>query len=232
MFDRQFPWNRLSLYRLMIIVVVVIWFWNCAAMEKRSVKGDWVCDELADAAVDRQDWEQALARHRLVLNDDPENCLAMYHLGYILGKMGDRMEETTLYEKAVQCGLDQDDLLFFNLGMAYGEMDYMDEAIASFERAVALNPDNAENFFGLGLTAQAAGQNQRAQAALLEAVAVNPRHWEARILLTRIQLDGGQLNEARHHLDIMLNNIPNHEEVMDLWQIYEDRRITSFEPQP
>jgi tetratricopeptide (TPR) repeat protein len=199
-------------------------------MGKPPLETSWVCDAEADAAVDRQQWEQAYDLHQALLLKEPGNCLAMYHLGYILGAMGDRTQETRQYERAVQCGMDKDDLLFFNLGMAYGEMDSMDKALAAFERAVALNPNNAENFFGLGLTAQAAGQSQRAQTALVNAVKINPNHWEARILLTRIYLDSGRLAMARNHLEFLRRSIPNNEEVVELWQTYEDRSITTFEP--
>jgi tetratricopeptide (TPR) repeat protein len=209
-----------------------MYVWGCGTVGTKPVKSDWVCDPAADAAVERQDWQRALALHRSLLAAEPGNCLAMYHLGYILGKMGDRMEEAIQYERAVQCGMDQDELLFFNLGMAYGDLNYMDKALASFERAVMLNPNSAENYFGLGLTAQACGQHQRAQKALIKAVNVDPDHWEARILLARIYLDNGQLRIARHHLEILRNAIPFHEEVVELWQTYEDRRSTTFETQP
>jgi tetratricopeptide (TPR) repeat protein len=232
MTDRPSGWNTPGKHCLILAAGMMIWVWGCATLEMGSPKDSWVCDDAADAAVERQEWKQALARHRSLLIAEPGNCLAMYHLGYILGKMGDRLEEIIQYEKAVQCGMDQDDLLFFNLGMAYGDLNYMDDALAAFERAVMLDPDDAENYFGLGLTAQAAGQRQRAQKALINAVNVDPDHWEARILLARIYLDTGEFTAARLHLDILRETIPLHEEVVELWQMYEDRRITTFEAQP
>lgn len=231
MFDPQYAGDNPGPYRLIIAIVIVAWVWGCSTMGTPSVESDWVCDGEADAAVDRQDWEQAFVRHQAFLIKEPGNCLAMYHLGYILGKMGDRTQEANQYERAVQCGLDKDDLLFFNLGMAYSEMNLMEKALASFEQAVTLNPNNADHFFGLGLAAQADGQSQRAQTALIKAVKVNPHHWEARILLTRIYLDSGRLAAAQNHLEALRESIPDNEEVVELWQTYEDRSITTFEPQ-
>lgn len=230
MFDRQYPGQNPGPYGLIIAIVMVSWVWGCSTMSKPSLQASWVCDAEADAAVDRQQWEQACVLHQALLVKEPGNCLAMYHLGYILGRMGDRMQEARQYERAVQCGMDKDDRLFFNLGMAYGEMNLMDKALASFERAVTINPDNAENFFGLGLTAQAAGQRQRAQTALANAVKIDPNHWEARIMLTRIYLDGGRLAAARNHLELLRRSVPDNEEVIELWQTYEDRSVTTFEP--
>lgn len=205
---------------------------GCSSM--RSPAGpekpvQWRCDEDADAAVSRQEWDTALSGHQALLADEPNNCLAIYHLGYIHGKLGDRQQETLLYEEAIACGLDTDDRLFFNLGMAYGEMNQMEEAMSAFERAIALNNRSAENFFGLGLIATWAGQIDKAEAALIRTVDIDPRHWEARILLTRLYLDEGRLGAAQPHLEHLLENVPKNDEVDELRQIYEDRRITAFD---
>lgn len=229
MLDRPNEWNLFGCYRFIIAVFLSIFIWGCASVGPQSVQQrDWDCDEAADAAVERQDWNEAQVLHQALLDHDPGNCLAIYHLGYIYGQLNNRLEETRHYERAVQCGLDTDDLLFYNLGMAYGEMSLMEDALVALERAVALNPKNAENYFGLGLIAQADGQTQRALTALIKAVEVNPHHWEARIILARIYLDKGQLAAARVHLDKLRASVPDESEVAELWQTYEDRAITTF----
>jgi len=229
MIHRQYEGNSPLRHRFILVSVLLIWIWGCAAHELRPPKKRWTCDNAADAAVTRQDWDQALRGHQALLEKMPGNCLAVYHLGYIQGKLGDRDAEVSLYEKAVRCGFDGDDRLFFNLGMAYGEMSRTQKALAAFERAVALDANNAEHYFGLGITAQAAGQTDRARSALRTAVRINPRHWEAHTYLARILLDQGDLAAARIHLDVLRAGVPNDEEVVELWQIYEDRRITSYE---
>lgn len=229
MLDRANEWNDFGRYRFILAVFVMIWIWGCAAVGLQPMQRDWDCDDAADAAVERQDWNEAQVRHQALLNHDPGNCLAIYHLGYIFGQLDDRLEETRHYERAIQCGLDTDDLLFYNLGMAYGEMSLMEEALAAFERAVGLNPQNAENYFGLGLIAQADGQTERALSALIKAVDVDPHHWEARIILTRIYLEKGQLTAARIHLDMLRDSVPDNDELEELWQTYEDRVVTTYE---
>ncbi len=217
--------------RLTAMLILGLWVGGCASMGAppgRSVQKAWRCDEIADAAVQRQEWNLALSRHQALLERAPSNCLAIYHLGYIQGNLGDRHQETLQYEKAIQCGLDTDDRLFYNLGMAYGEMDRMEEALAAFERAVSLNSQNAENFFGLGLIAKWAGQTDRAKTALHQTLDLDPQHWEARILLTNIYLDEGRLDAARPHLEYLLGHVPENPDVRALRKIYEDRRITSY----
>lgn len=212
-----------------LVVPLTLWIWGCASTGPQPQQKPWTCDPDADAAVERQDWEQALLRHETLLRKEPGNCLAVYHLGYIQGRLGNRTDEAALYEQAVKCGLDQDDSLFFNLGMAYGDMSALQKALEAFERAVALNPDNAENYFGLAMTAQAAGDTPKALEALNRAVAVNPESWESRVLLVRIYLDQGRLEDARIHLEALKNGKAQNDEVEDLWQIYEDRRVTSYD---
>ena len=229
MVDRRM--TKVRSYRL--TAMLILWFCvgGCASMGATpgtSVQKEWRCDEIADAAVQRQEWGLALSRHQALLDKAPSNCLAIYHLGYIQGNLGDRHEETVQYEKAIQCGLDTDDHLYFNLGMAYGEMDRMEQALAAFERAVSLNSQNAENFFGLGLIAKWAGQTERAKAALAQTLDLDPQHWEARILLTNIYLDEGRLDAAQPHLEYLLGHVPENADVQALRKIYEDRRITSY----
>jgi tetratricopeptide (TPR) repeat protein len=234
-------WNILMVNRRIaglryprLTAMLILWFWvgGCASVGTTpgtSVQKEWRCDEIADAAVQRQEWGLALSRHQALLGKAPSNCLAIYHLGYIQGNLGDRHEETVQYEKAIQCGLDTDDQLYFNLGMAYAETDRMEEALAAFERAVSLNGQNAENFFGLGMVAKWAGQTDRAKTALHQALELDPQHWEARILLTRIYLDEGRLDAAQPHLEYLLGHVPENPEVKALQKIYEDRRITAYE---
>ena len=217
---------------LTVMILMLLWGGGCASMGTSSgtpVPRKWRCDAIADAAVEREEWDLALTRHRILLEREPLNCLAIYHLGYIQGKLGHRQEETLHYEEAIQCGLDTDDQLYFNLGMAYGEMDQTDEALSAFERAVSLNSRNAENYFGLGLVANWAGRIDRAEAALIQAIDREPRHWEARLLLTRIYLDGGRLDAARSHLEYLTQHVPENAEVEELRKLYEDRRITAYE---
>lgn len=230
MFDRLYAGPG-SLWRIAMIIIL-LWMAGCAPTGTTSgtpVQGAWRCDKIADAAVHQEQWDFALSRHQILLEREPFNCLAIYHLGYIKGKLGDRRQETVQYEKAIQCGLNTDDRLYFNLGMAYGELDLMDEALSALEKAVSLNRQNAENFFGMGLVAKWAGHIHRAEVALNKAIGLDPRHLEARLLLTSIYLDMGRLDAARPHLEYLLEHVPENEEAEALRKIYEDRRITAYD---
>ncbi len=218
-----------SHWTLLMGILMVWWLGACAPSQPRPEALFRACDPHADSAVTSEDWRQALVRHQEVLDKNPHNCLAIYHLGYIWGKLGDRTKEAAKYEKAVQCGYIDDEKLFFNLGMAYGDLNRMDRALVSFERAVDLNPKNADNHFGMGMIAQAAGKMVVAERALLQSISLDPRHWDAHTLLARIFLNQGRLDAARNHLELVLGSAPENQEAIDLWQLLQDRLATSFE---
>nr|WP_161491896.1 tetratricopeptide repeat protein [Bradyrhizobium centrolobii] len=60
------------------------------------------------------------------------------------------------------------------LGKVCFELNESDEAIAHFERAIALAPEQAENFYWIGAIRQALGETEAAQAAYARAVEMHP----------------------------------------------------------
>jgi tetratricopeptide (TPR) repeat protein len=202
---------------------------GCSLTPVQSQQPGWSCDPEADAAVHSEQWRLALQLHRRFLVLEPDNCLAIYHLGYILGKLDERQQEVEAYEHAVACGYAQDDRLFFNLGMAFSDLLESDKAVQALERAVELNPNNAENHFGLGYIAHLADQSALAIEALQTAIDLSEDHLDARNLLARIYLDEGRLVEAKALLIQVQRREPANPEAMILWQIYEDRAMTSYD---
>ena len=202
---------------------------GCSTTTVTSPKPGWSCDSEADAAVHSGQWQMALQLHQRYLESEPGNCLALYHLGYILGKLDERQLEVDAYERAIACGYSNDDHLFFNLGMAFSELSEPDKAVAALERAIQLNPGNAENHFGLGYVAHLADHNARAVKALRQAIDLSADHLDARNLLARIYLDQGRLDEAKKQLQEIQRREPDNQEALALWEIYKDRVKTSYE---
>jgi tetratricopeptide (TPR) repeat protein len=187
------------------------------------------CDPVADAAVESGELEKALAGHERLLAKTPGNCLTMYHLGFIWGRLGDRHKEVGFYEAAIKCGLMTNDGLYFNLGMAYGGLGDLDRAVQTFERAIAINPDHADNYFGLGLMQQAAGKPEQAEAAFLHAVSVDPEHRDARVALARLYLDQSRWDQAELQLEAVERIDPGAEDVRELRRLLESRRALQYE---
>ena len=223
---KSMPYNASA-----VALTLLVTLWSCVSAPPVPPEKQWLCDPKADQTVTEGLWQRALIQHQAYLADHPDNCLTMYHLGYIRGRLGDHKKEIDLYNRAVQCGYNQDDRLFFNLGMALAELEQTESALSAFERAVALDPRNAENHFGLGLAAASAGRRDLAVLSLTKAVAVDPRHWDARLELARIELEQGRLEEARIQLEAVRQGDPDNETLKILWHIYKDRLITTFDSQ-
>lgn len=196
---------------------------GCAAGGKKPVDLSWQCDPKGDAAVAAGDWQQGLKAHQNLLDSDPSNCLAMFHLGYIWGQLDDRQKEIDFYRYALACGYNQDDHLFFNLGMAHAALGQMDAALGAMERALELGPANADNYFGMGLIAGKAGYAERAVTAMEKAVALDPLYHEARVELIRFYLDNSRWQDARRHLLALEQRDPQNIELSGLWETLHRR---------
>ena len=65
----------------------------------------WTCDNAADEAMKRRDYETAIPLHKNILEEEPANALVLYHLGYAHGQLGDHKKEVSYYEKAIALGI-------------------------------------------------------------------------------------------------------------------------------
>ena len=68
----------------------------------------------------------------------------------------------------------------FNLGIAYGQNDHMNEAVAEFQAAVRTKPDNVGAHFNLGSALARLGRYDEAIAEFSEALRLNPALADAR----------------------------------------------------
>jgi len=109
---------------------------------------DPICEKEADEAIQMGDYEQGIRLHLALLEKEPGNAMAFYHLGYAYGMIGDHDKEVQYYEKAIALGYSRDAGLYYNLGMAYGELNSTQKAISAFKRALEIDPihDDARKF--------------------------------------------------------------------------------------
>lgn len=211
-------------------LLLPVWF-GCASMSStvEPPSRPWRCDRAADAAVEAGQWERALAMHDAFLATDPDNCLALYHRGYIHGILGHHAEEIRDYTRSIDCGNRGDDQLYFNLGMAYVGRGRPVDAAEAFTRAVVLDPDNPENHFGLAIARLELDNTDDAIAALHRVLALDPNHVDGRMALVRALLDAGKLDETRVHLQVLRQLRPDDASVSALQRQYEQRRATAYD---
>ena len=144
------------------------------------------CDPLADEAIEEDDYETGIRLHQQLLEKEPENRLALYHLGYAYGHMGDHQKEVFYYEQAIALGL-KDESVFYNLGLAYGDLDQLENAIHAFKEAIAIEPGNLNVRYDLSRLYIATGDFQKARDQLHQILKVDPSNMDAKELLDSIE---------------------------------------------
>lgn len=123
-----------------------------------------ICDSNADFALGHEDYPASILAHRQLLQTQPANALAHYHLGFAYGMTGNTSEELAEYLTAARLGLKSWDL-YLNLGLAYLGQHQFERATEAFTTAVALGPEHAEAHFNLALAFES---TNRLDAALGE----------------------------------------------------------------
>ena len=152
-------------------------------------------DPVADAAMLEERWRTSIDLHRELLERNPDNGLAMYHLGFSEGSLGRHREEAEWYERAIEAGYRSPDLLY-NLGLARLELGQLGAAERALDEAVKANPDEAEFHYAAARVALARGADERARAHLERATELDPEHREAWKALAPLYERGGDRRAA------------------------------------
>ena len=178
--------------------------------QKPEPKGKWTCDNNADEAMKRRDYETAISLHERFLESKPENALALYHLGYAYGQTGEHLKEVSYYERAIAHGF-KNDRIFFNLGMAYAELNDVEKSVGAFRKALEIDPDSADNHFGLAMAYYQMGiADKQAEEEFLNAIKIDPGHVDARLYLSLLYREWGEIQKAAEQLRKVLEIDPTH----------------------
>jgi protein O-mannosyl-transferase len=133
-----------------------------------------------------------------------------FNMGAVLAAKGKAGEALAAFDRAEREGYRLYNLPF-QRGLALLALHRMDEALAQFEAARAMDPPppvREINLLQLGRTALQLGKRDRAAAALEALVAIQPRDKEARYLLAMTYLRDQKPDRARALLDGLLAEAP------------------------
>jgi tetratricopeptide (TPR) repeat protein len=167
-------------------------------------------DQRAYRAMTRGDYKTGIRLYERIIAMDPDNAVALYHLGYAYGQMGDRNREVLLYEKAILLGYASDQI-FHNLGEAYLGLSQIEKSIEAFKQGLALNSKSADNHFGLAKAFQERLNFDQAEQELLATVRLEPEVIEFREFLGLFYLERGQPHKAAEQFEHILEINPDHE---------------------
>ncbi|HUN57346.1 MAG TPA: tetratricopeptide repeat protein, partial [Candidatus Binataceae bacterium] len=180
-----------------------------AAHASNSDADQAVCDPLADYYLGMEDYPDAIRRHREVIQRDPGNALAHYHLGFAYGAIGDHHDELDQYQKAIALGLN-DWQLFLNLGLLYADDGRVGSAVDLMRLATLLGPYRPETHFNLGLLDERLGLYQPAEQEMLLSLRLDPDQLDARNQLGVIYAEEGNYRRAREEWTDLLTADPQY----------------------
>lgn len=123
---------------------------SCSVSSNAMAADDEICDVTADLALGLEDYPKAIASHLKLLQSQPDNALAHYHLGFAYGVIGRFHDELAEYHAASRLGLKNWDL-FLNLGLAYLGQRNLALATEALETAARLGPEHFEPHYDLAI---------------------------------------------------------------------------------
>jgi tetratricopeptide (TPR) repeat protein len=168
-----------------------------------------LCDPVADYYLGMEDYPEAIRLHREVINKNPNNALAHYHLGFAYGLMGQHQHELAEYQKAVSLGLD-DWQLFLNLGLLYLENGQLKDATEVLRLSALLGPDHAEPHFNLALAYERRGMLDRAEQQMLISLEIDPTQVDGHNTLGAIYAEEGKYMRAHDEWTELIEANPDY----------------------
>jgi tetratricopeptide (TPR) repeat protein len=204
-----FSFRRLSIYLVALIALVLQLPVSARASANGNASDEQVCDPLADYFLGMEDYPEAIKRHRVVIEDDPGNALAHYHLGFAYGVVGEHRLELAEYQKAIQLGLN-DWQLFLNLGLLYLEGGQTQDATRVLRLATLLGPDRPETHFNLALAYERRGALAQAEQEALLSLQIDPSQPDARNTLGAIYAEEGKYLRASQEWNELVGEIPDY----------------------
>ncbi len=168
--------------------------------------------ERAQAAIDRQDLEQARNELLQLVAQTPGSAEAHQRLGKVLQLQGRLDEAEACFRRALE--LDPDYVAaLIGLGNIEAARHEFQSALKRFETAIEIEPHDAEAHFACAALLETMGRTDEALAAYFRALEFNPLHAEVSQRIGAIQLARNQPDQALARLDQAVDLAPENGEV-------------------
>ena len=122
---------------------------------------------------------EAETNYRHILKVYPNHFDSLHLLGVIYSQRGNHAEAVRQIDLALKINPKAAAVAHNNRGVALKALGRLDEALASYDKALALRPDYAEAFNNRGVALKALGRLDEALASYDKALAVRPDYAEA-----------------------------------------------------
>ncbi|MEG4521460.1 tetratricopeptide repeat protein [Microcoleus sp. C2D2] len=147
-----------------------------------------------NAAQEAENYSQAEAIYRRIIQLEPNNAKAYYKLCYVLDDQNKLDDAVAACRKSI--ALNSDAQTYFVLGYVLRRQGKLEEAIAAYGQAIQLDPKSAAAYNGLGNALYNQGKLEEAIAAYGQAIQLDPKDATAYYNLGIALSDQGKLEEA------------------------------------
>ena len=141
------------------------------------------------------DLVQAERYYREILNAAPMNADALHLLGVLSNQKQQHQAAIDLITRAVQI-IPNHPIFHCNLGNAYRDGGFYEQAIACYHKALQIKPDLIESYINMGIAHQQTADSDRAASAFQKAIMLRPDSAEAYYNLGNTFKDQGLFDEA------------------------------------
>lgn len=127
--------------------------------------------EVGPAKINR---EEAIKQMEEMLKQDPNNLMALIHLGNFYQDSSQPQKAVEMYERAIKVDPNNPDVIT-DCGIMYRDLGQFDKAIEYFNRSLKLNPNHFQSWFNLGVVYRNDKKDYpKAIAAWQKALSINP----------------------------------------------------------
>lgn len=178
-----------------------------------TVPQAWVLDEAGLRCWGDPLTEGAIVEYEIAARLSPASPLPGYGLGDCLRGRASNDEAMTVYQQAI--ALDNDNSLrrHLTLGWICTYQQEWDRAIAAYQRAVQLAPDNASYHASLAGVLSQQGDVSQAIVEYEQAARLDPRNASYRVRLADLYRDAGRAEKAKAAYETALTLRPDDEYV-------------------
>jgi len=182
-----------------VVVAALLQAMACASSEAQRNRG--LRRDMLAALVERHDWNSAFPVARQILEEDPEDALALAYRGTIY-------REQFLFEEAeadFKRALKLNERLAYahsGLGVLYDVQERSSEAEAHHRRAVELEPNKASYLNNLGFSLYVHGKARQAIPVLRDALHIDPTDQRLQNNLAFAYAQAGDFARAWQHFQL------------------------------
>ena len=145
-------------------------------------------------------------------------CLTVFYSVRTLWRNRDWRDDMTIFESAVRAN-PRSALMRTDLGIIYTRYQRPDKAIESFQKALAIRPDNPVTYFAMAEAFIQSGENQKAKEVLQRAVSLNSEYAQAYYNLAGLYALEKNMTEAKINLDKALLFYRKHGQAQEAEQL-------------